>query len=84
VELAGKVVANLTITYAVPNLNLNGNWSAQRHHLDDPIVADESVVRWKWTDGEVGYASMERAFRNSLSPCPVSPLPTSSVFYGKR
>jgi hypothetical protein len=79
-ELRGVVEHNVTMTYAIPNHNLNGNWSAAEHGLNVPMVADESVVRWTWPDGDVGYSCTERAFQQSIMPSPVAPLPPGSVF----
>lgn len=79
-DLAGEVVHNVTMTYAVPNHNLNGNWGDPAYGLGDPIVADESVVAWRWPDGEIGIGNFERGFRPSILPRPEIPLPPGSVF----
>ena len=56
-DLTGEGVHNVTITYAEANHNLNG---ATRHLDPDALIADESIVRWTWPDGEPGYSNFER------------------------
>jgi hypothetical protein len=72
-QLTGSVVHNFTLTYGEPNFVLNGHASKS----DAPggySIADESIVRWLWPDGEPTYAACERHFRSEMglrSPAPV-------------
>lgn len=79
INLRGEAVHNVTMTYAEPNHNLNGNWSDSSLGLRDPLVADETIVRWAWTDGEIGYGHLERGFRASSLPMPVAPTAPGST-----
>jgi hypothetical protein len=79
-ELTGEVVHNITMTYAEPNHNLNGVYIDPRADVD-ATIADESVVRWTWPDGEVGYGNFERGFRPSFLPRLKIPLAPTSVFH---
>jgi hypothetical protein len=84
VHLTGEVIHNATVTYAEPNHNLIGNHADARHGFSDPIVADESIVRWTWPDGEIGIANYERGVRLTHLPLPWIPLPAESPFRSTR
>lgn len=84
VDLTGEVIHNVTITYAEPNHNLIGNHGDPRYAMKDPIVADESIVRWTWPDGEVGIGNYERGVRLTQLPLPQIPLPADSPFQSTR
>lgn len=84
VTLTGEVLHNATVTYAEPNIYLIGNHGDSRCGMNNPIVADESIVRWTWPDGEVGIANYERGVRPSHLPIPVLPLPAESPFHASR
>ncbi|MEQ8838578.1 MAG: hypothetical protein RID07_17370, partial [Lacipirellulaceae bacterium] len=81
-ELHGDVLHNVTMTYVEPNHNLNGVFIDPREDLD-ATIADESVVRWEWPDGEVGYANFERGFRPSSLPRVDIPARPDSKFRKK-
>jgi len=80
-HIKGEVMHNVTMTYVEPNHNLNGVYTDPREGLD-ATIADESAVRWRWTDGEIGYSNFERGFRPSSLPRAIPPLPSSSRFSG--
>jgi hypothetical protein len=49
-----------------PNVSING--AAMWH--EDPLILTESVVRWYWPDGDVGYGMFERDYRLRMIPSP--------------
>ena len=49
-----------------PNVNING---AALFH-PDPLLLTESIVRWTWPDGDVGYGQLERDYRRTSLPSP--------------
>ncbi|SNC62648.1 hypothetical protein SAMN04487881_0705 [Marinobacter sp. es.048] len=82
-RLEGQVLHNVTMTYVEPNHNLNGVYIDPREDLD-ATIADESVVRWTWPDGDVGYGNFERGFRPSILPRTKIPLPATSRYFDDK
>jgi len=79
IELKGEVQHTVTMTYVEPNHNLNGVYLDPREDIE-ATIADESIVRWEWADGEVGYSNFERGFRPSSLPLVDIPINPDSRF----
>lgn len=56
----GRVLHTVTITIGDPNHNVNGTLLG-----GDPLVVNESQVRFDWPDGDVFYGHLERVARLS-------------------
>lgn len=78
--LTGRVVHNVTVTYAPPNHNFIGNYSDERFGITDAFIANESITEWTWPDGTKGFGHVERARAGTEAPDAAMPLPADSPF----
>lgn len=75
-DLRGEILHGVTTSYVEPNHSLIG--AAVTSRWGEAVVCDQTIARWHWPDGEVGYGHVDRGVRPSVMPLSSVPLPPGS------